>query len=544
MKRLSILFGLVLVYSAALGQDNPPTGEIEDAQIIIEKDKPLTLPRATRKYQKSRLRPVSDDTISLIYNLSEPNIQLETKPYLPAIKGYEGFSVESGHQNYVKIGLGNYLSPLLQGYAGMNLSKKQALGVNVYHESFAKGPVRDEKSAYANSKIDVIGQFSGKTSIAYPTISFERESFYFYGYQEDVVPEFSDKIGLNHFEIRVPMAYASDDGLQLTFSPAIAATTMATSGTSLNKDVGADLDMQGEYELNDELEAYMGLGFRSWKYTSGYSSTRNVLSINPGIRFHNKQVNVKAGIEIALGKDDSTSATYLYPDVKLGYQITDELSLFANADGGLMATNLNSVRLQNRYLDDSLVFLNQNNKVRLKAGVTYSLKSDVSLEPFISYSYSAHQPLYYPGIDTSRFGLYNAEGLSTTSFGATLRWINKNSSLVAQLLMSSYDTKGVEEAWYLPTMELSVDYSQQIGDKLLVSVGLKALQGIQAPAPSDGTSEDLSTILDASLGAKYKIDKNWSGFMQVNNLLGIKYERYLNYPVRGFTAKFGVLYRF
>ncbi|WP_258097115.1 hypothetical protein [Marinoscillum pacificum] len=539
---LICLIGSYVVFA----QEEPPSGEIEDAQIIIEKDKPLTLPKANRVYLKSSLRPLTEDTVSLKYQLSEPQISLETLPFTPSIRGYETKYAEISQNNYVKLGFGNYLSPLLQAYVGTELTDGNSVGAYVFHESFATGPVRDEKSAYGDTKVDVMGKLTNESLTFYPLIEFEREAFFYYGYADDVEPEITDKVGLNQFALAAPVSFVQSDEVSVVFTPTFQTVTMGYDGKAFNQDNGVTLDLNGQYQLSDELAAYGGISFETWKYTSGYSSTRNIFGLNPGVIFSKDALTIKAGALVAIGKDDSTSGVNIYPDVAIDFSVSDQLGIFIDATGGLYTTNLNDLRMQNRYLDDSLTLLNENNKIRIKGGINYALRPDLTLEPFVEYTYSTYQPLFYHSVaDSARFAVgYDVEGLGTTNFGATVRLINKKSSLIGQMIISAYQPTTVEEAWYLPTTQLKVNYTQEITPKFQLSAGAKVLQGIKAPSPVDGEAIDLSTVFDMSLGGKYRIDHSWSAFVQINNLLGTNYERYLNYPVRGFTGKIGVIWRF
>lgn len=546
---MKYLLYLSLLISALLrveAQDEPPAGEIEDAQIIIEKDKPLTLPKASRIYLKSQLRPVSQDTVSLSFNLSRPQVSLATTPFQPVIKTYQVAGEESDSWNYFKGGFGNYLSPLLQGYGGWDINEQTSAGAYFYHESFATGPVRKEESAYANTLVGLTGRMSQETMSLAPVISFENESFYYYGRADGDSAEITDRVNLNHFYLAVPIDLSPSDEWLFSFKPSFQAVGMGSGGSTFNQDIGVALEGTGSYQLSDQWSAFTRLNLTNWQYTSGFSSTRTVFDINPGVRFSTDQFSVKAGALVTVGKDDSTNAVNVYPDVAIDFMATDQLSIFVDAAGGLYSTNINDLRLQNRYLDDSLTLLNQNNQIKLTAGVTYALRSDLSLEPFVGYSFSTYQPLFYHSVaDSSRFGVaYASDGLGTTSFGATVRWINNRSSLLGRMIIYSYQVDQFDEAWYLPTTELQVSYSQQLSKKFTVQSDLTVLQGIKAPSPTDGSIVELPTILDLSLEGTYSFNKNWSGFLRMNNVLGTKYERYLNYPTRGFTIKAGVIYRF
>ena len=545
MKHLLIIF-FGLISLTTYGQNEPPTGEIEDAQIIIEKDKPLTLPKASRVYLKSQVRPVSQDTVSLSYNLARPQISLGTTPFQPVIKLYTGVDDAALGQNYIKAGFGNYTSPLIQGAVSFAPNEQSSIGAYLFHESFASGPIRDDESAYANTVVGLSGRMSRESMTINPLIQFENESFYYYGRPEAYTSEIMTRAGINHVLVNVPITLSNSDQWSFRFKPTFQYLGMGSDGTQYNQDVGVELEGVGDYEISDGFSAFAGLGLTNWKYTSGLETNRTIFDVNPGVVYANDQLTLKAAALISIGTDDSTDGVFVYPDVEIDYKLSDQIGLFVNAKGGLNANQLNDLRLNNRYLNDSLTLLNRNEKIRVVAGLTYAIKSDLTIEPFVEYSYSTNQALFYHSVsDSTRFGLvYDSEGIGTTNFGATIRWLNNRSSLIAKMIISSYQTSELDEAWYLPTTQLQVRYDQSIGKNIQLNVGLNVLQGIKAPAPADGRVIEMPTVLDLSLGADYQINDSWSLFGEVNNVVGSNYERYYNYPVRGIAAKAGLLFRF
>jgi outer membrane receptor protein involved in Fe transport len=52
------------------------------------------------------------------------------------------------------------------------------------------------------------------------------------------------------------------------------------------------------------------------------------------------------------------------------------------------------------------------------------------------------------------------------------------------------------------------------------------------------------TVVDLNLRGDYRFSENLSIFALGNNLLGRKYERFLNYPMKGINVLAGVTYDF
>ena len=55
-----------------------------------------------------------------------------------------------------------------------------------------------------------------------------------------------------------------------------------------------------------------------------------------------------------------------------------------------------------------------------------------------------------------------------------------------------------------------------------------------------GLSQKLDDIFDMNLSGKYNLNDRFDVFLNLNNLFGQEYQRWLNYPSRGIQALFGV----
>jgi len=70
------------------------------------------------------------------------------------------------------------------------------------------------------------------------------------------------------------------------------------------------------------------------------------------------------------------------------------------------------------------------------------------------------------------------------------------------------------------------------------------LGGIKGINLQSGTTRELDTIFDVNVKVDYLFSPRFSVFLIGKNLVSQKYERYLNYPVRGLTAIGGITYSF
>ncbi|MCD4695055.1 MAG: hypothetical protein K8S16_02345 [Bacteroidales bacterium] len=57
-------------------------------------------------------------------------------------------------------------------------------------------------------------------------------------------------------------------------------------------------------------------------------------------------------------------------------------------------------------------------------------------------------------------------------------------------------------------------------------------------------AEELAAMIDLNLGFEYRYSKVLSGFLNLNNILGQRYEHWYNYPTYRFNFLLGISYSF
>jgi len=555
MKRLTLSISFLIVNLWLASAQDVPTGEIEDAQIIIEKDKPLTLPRATRLYEKTEVLPVSDDQVEVDYDLSQPSYSFEAYRFDLPKKEYNGVSKREHYDNYIKAGFGNYVSPLVQGYFS-KADENNKMGLYINHESFGKGPVRGKGSAYGHSEALFQGSFKAGELLFKPSVNYEREAFYFYGYDQPAVelvskttPFISNKINGNYFAFAPKITSGPKSKLNYYFNPDISYTSMNVAGSSaFNQESNFNIAAGSDFEIKKNLRADVGLGYQYLAYKSGISQNRSILKVAPGVLFDKNDLKLRVGADLAVSSDSagSGSSVNVYPNIESNYKINQELAFYGKIKGGMIAQSLYKTRQSCRYLEDSLTLNNQNNKVSLDFGLSYQFIPKVVIEPFIRYSMTSNKALVgVSANDSSRFVLlYDGGNFQQTDFGASVTYATERSVLTARLMYSSYSTDKLSQAWYLPATQVKINYSQKLTESLNITSYMIVMDGIQAMQPVSAGVTQLNTIVDFGLGATYEINKAFSAFVDGQNLFNQNYQRYLNYPSRGLSAKLGFIYRF
>lgn len=559
---LSILLAPALLAQDTTAPEGAPAGEIEDQQVIIEKDKPLTLPPANRIYQRTNVTPIQVDTVQMDYNITQPTY--EFTPYFAEFKfrSYEaGAGDDQGYPNYVKAGFGNYISPLLQGYFGVDYDANQLeshAGLWFNHESFARGPVREEESAYSLSEFLIDGTVGAENWLLKPEIYYQREGYYFYGYDADMLeslapeehPFITDRIASNHFSISADIQMWEVDRYDISIRPFYQITSMKQKGEeAFNEENVVGAAGSFAYSLNEEMNIGISTRYSHFNYQSGVEQVRDAFKLHPYISYQNDILRLEGGIKYFLASDSLVSGAQsnFYPDLAANVKLSPDLAVFAELNGDLKPTSLNDLRLSNRYLEDSLALLNQSVKLNFRGGVEVNLLEKMLLRGYVQYKQSDNRPLFFHSpSDSSRFlVLYDPENFNEFGLGVEGKYhIGTQTSVSASLQLLGYETDTVSEAWYLPSLRANLYASHTLNEVFTLRTNIEYLDGIKAPDPVTSEAQKLNAIVDWSFGAQYDFIPQAGVFIDVDNILATNFERYLNYPSRGFMIKLGFIYRF
>ncbi len=551
IKKHSIFFLFLFMSElVVIGQDLP-SGEIEDAQIIIEKDKPLTLPKAPRLYNRVEVISFASDTVDMKYSLSSPDFVAE--PYESVIKtvDYKSENPNAGSGNFVKAGFGNYISPLLQGHYGLTKGKN-ASHVWIDHVSFAKGPVRDEESAYSSSKLNLFGAYQLSDILFEPAFNFRRESYYYYGFDAESLPLntnllLSGKASANSLGGSIRLGSSSKNDFNWSFSQSINNITMISESLVFNKELASISQVNLGYAFTKDLSVSLMTSYQYLNYTSEVAQSRYVYQAKPSVKWSKGSLSLEGGIGFYLQNDSLKKVdAQVFPIFNTTWDANENLRVFLSYSGGVVANQLADFQNQNRYLEDSLIFLNEINQANLKAGLTLKVMNQLTVEPRVVYSLSQNRAFFTGSVvDTARFDIvYESGNFGQFEIGANVSYIKGNSKFSFDMTFRSLQTETLANAWYVPTSELQWRYDQRIGKAVNTYLKMILLDGMLALNPTTNSTEEINTIADLGLGLNYRVNEEIDIFLEVNNLLNQEYVMYLNYPSRGITGKIGFIYRF
>lgn len=553
--RLLFIF-LFCLCSLLRAQDNLPTDTFE----IIKEYQP-TLVDAKKIEDEVDIVDTAKVEVELDYEFSNEKVNIEfiPDPIVPAkIKGEPMVRLYNG---YTRVGIGNGLVPFAELYYNNLRSKKYSIGT---HLKYLNMPDFNdiEGSGMDKSHIEVFGKRFWKSKTLDTRLSFDRHNFNYYGYynvpkittQEVDSPDleqfynrFSAEVGLsNNIQDSFNLRYDGQAKYYFTSNKASQQENNILIEGTLSQFRNADL-----YQLD--------LGFDFNSYDNLQESS--ILKLSPHVKSVGKKFSVEVGLGIFMNSYKGEDADFhFFPIAEANYfGIKDVFIPYVGLTGGIIRNSYRSFTMENPFVNGNIDLLNSNLNYNLFGGLRGSFNTKLSYNVKLAYLNTENSPLYVKVPDSDLliskdfFVVYDE--IKETQVRAEITF--KNSDRLNTYFVGEYfkfDTKEQKEAWHSPELKISARAEYNLYHKIIVKAavfywGSQYAQNLELVSSTpivqtDFTIEKLDPIIDINLGIEYRYTKRLSAFLDLNNLGGINYEKYQDYPVQGFNVWGGFTYSF
>lgn len=553
---IRIYFVLTLVvcafHQAALAQTEP-SGDLEDVEIEIVKERQITLPPATRSFDKIPPRPAEAARPSFSYDFKPFSFQAtQINPAIRPLK-LKQENPSNVFGGYVSAGYGNYASPYFEGFINSRRDRKKLIGAHAFHRSSAKGPVDGKNSASGSSGVSLFGKALSDLISLSAEAGFENRFTHFYGYAPELDGSSIDpgdiKQSFNIFNLKGELSNTrnSDFAYQLGAELSYLADHYAA------RESEADFDFKSSYKLTDESLIAIGADYSliNRKDSATEATPRSLFSLNPRYEFYPVEgLKLSAGIVAAFENDSIDSkSVHAYPDLRASYPLNPSVQVTASLSGGMEKVSLRSLTNENMWLAPDVPIFHTNKLLDLQAALHTRIGNKISVNGGFSLAALKHWYFFRSTVDNpSKFTVEYDDVTNRTNFFASLGFVQ--SQLFKFLIRGdvyAYSTE-IEEAWHRPTYKVTGETSVNFSNKFLVDVNLIAQGGMRGyDAFTDVASErnvELEPAFDLNVRTEYLFSEKASIFAQFNNITSNQYPLFFNYPVRGFQALAGFTWSF
>lgn len=553
---------LALLIPTVMAQND---GQVEDRVVVIEKESKIELPIANRNYEKISMLPVYPKPKPQEYSFEDIVIELPKANPKIKVPTINADPLNKLYGNYIKAGFGNYATSYLEAFVNSKRSDKFNYGFHYKHLASATGPVKSEvvKNFSRNSVNLLDGNlkyFAGKTTIN-AALGISRTRVNYYGLNpkildtlssNNIIPKDNFKQVYNIFSLGADLEN-SDKKEVLDYKIGFKYYNFADRFRASENEFL--LQGSGNYELGKLDGIEMSTLFSTSKRKDSSEIGRMFFIVKPKYVFTKGMFDVKVGANIAYNNDSikAYDKLHFYPTIHTDIRLYGKLlTAFVGLDGELQKNTLRTFVQENPFLGNNAMLYNTNKAFEFYGGGKGVLGEKVDY--FLKLSYANYKNLYFYNnsfADTSRFNIFYAQGnTSVVNFNAKLSYeVASQLTVGIDANFTGYSVSNKDSlklsAWHRPTSQINIYSTYNLKNKIFFNVNFYYIGGIKARNfISKKEDVTLDAALDLSLKTEYKVSNSFSGFLEINNIIGKKYQLLQYYPSKGINLLLGLTYSF
>ncbi len=479
--------------------------------------------------------------------------QYHIKPIKPA--KLVGSPLDELYNSRLKVGIGNYSTPLVE-YSIQNLrSKEYAIGAYAYHRSsHSKLELADGNkvaAGYGTNKFNIYGKRFYRGLNVDGDVFLNTNRYRYYGYNTEVVPDTNlDKKEIRqlytHLGARAGIYSTVADSGEFEYRVGI-------KGSYFGDDYkNRENNFKVPYKIAFNIQSFRlefdgSYDLYSRKFDS-VDSREQVVHVRSLLKKGTDQWAVQVGANTYFSKTDKSDFKF-YPDARFKFEVIDKImEAYVGIYGRLELNTMEKVTSENPYVIPGINIDHTNNKLTGYGGLQGLLGPNAGYRADISFN--TMENTYFFINDTANL-LGNqfitvSDNVELTKFSGEL-WYSPFTFLEFYLKGNyfNYRLDRSLKPWHKPKFNMTFETSYNFKEKIYVNLDIIHLGkrfAYNHALPDEPI--ELDQIWDLNLGLEYRYSKVLSGFVDINNLLAKQYYIWNQYPSQKINVMLGFSYKF
>ncbi len=539
MNRPSILFllsNLLLPFFLSAQQSPPETEVRSPIKVQPENSVKLTVQPTTPDESNVDLAYTHDPKAALAASeQGDPQLRVRGLPTPPNAE----VKPKAFH---LRAGFGTPMSPLIEASCHLTESERVEFGISYRHHSAQSGS--NELMRFSRHEAGVRGTYFLDQGIGIGgSLGYDWYGLRFYGTDTTL---YSDTLGGAYPAGLLQQRFSRFNGSARVFNSrpnaiglnyALDFNLYSLGDFFQSSELGVSVLAKVDKRFSERFSARIDMGLESVGFKDTADQKILVPFVQPAVFFNIGGFRAKLGAWV--GSDAGTF--FASPDMELSYRFFEGgFNVFAGWTGGVRINSFDRMTQYNPYLNSEVQIRGTRWQERF-GGVRGSING-IGYEARFAQRPMNVMPLFLNDAqaDYGRFRVqYDTMSLFTISGNVSYDKI-KNFTATLQGAYHIYSRTN----FGLPNLDanLILRYSA-LKKKLLLRGEFYAVGGINY-LDSAGVTGTIKPLLDLNFGAEYKVTKNIGLFVNLNNLLNNKRERWSRYPQFGFNVMGGVTVKF
>ncbi len=511
------------------------------------KDVNIVLPAPELRDSIKRL-----DVSSYDFNLKPLFSKFDTKS-IDAAK-MQSEPIQQLHYAYLKIGCGNYLTPLVHLTANSLRTKDFMWSADYKHLSSSSSINENGYGIKNQNKLNLETKNLLNKYAIYSKLNIQRHSFYYNNFNTSNVKETNEELFQNY----------------TIFAPSIQLKSYYTDSSKINHTINFQFynwnDRFKSNEKNINLNAlfYTYLFKQSidirghveyYNHLQGNINFNNtIIKLNPYINFQASKLKARGGItlcsDIVTGAISNTSF-YMLPNVQSTYELTPNLTyLYAEYNTALNKNSYNSITNTNLFMDTLYSLKNSITKGSFMLGLKGNLNYHFMYDVATSYQVIDNMPFFIlKNNSTTSNQIYKYDVLydAANVFNIKAQAHYQASSRFAISTIANYyqyQLNTLKEACNKPALEWDLIAKYNIQQKIIFIASCKYFgvrpNGEKINKQDSKSIQYIDSYIDVNVGIEFRYSKLFSAFINCNNLTNQDYFIWDKYQSQRFNFIFGI----
>lgn len=539
-KHISLVICLFALTTIAQAQRDLPSEQaiiIKDFEArLLESNKinvpPLLPPLDTSSKRFDYLVPSRPQAITYEPPVLRPLSMRTVKPEKP----FNGFAKLGAGAPNAWYGEGGYAFKVKNRFDGKAWFRHhQANNKRLENQRFANNDARLNFNYYLENDLAVEGN-----------VGYSADRVFFYGYDHDSLQLTSDQVRQEFNLLDIGGRFYNSQRNDLDINFGIAPRLYLLKDYYANSETGFALDMHITKWFAGKHALRLGVRPDLTTYKDTADQRLNNIYLQPSFTLHFSILRLKLGGNFVNNRDEFS----IFPDAELLLRLWgDGLQVFGGATGDLRKNTYRSMSEYNPFLQIRASRL-RNTVWREFYGGVKGNTGWLNYEGRISYGKAADLALFQTQYDSiGRPGITRFRTVYDTAqvFGVSATVNVQVSDMLTVGGTASYRTfelSNENEPWGLPNLELNgrilyrpYDGKITLKGELYVADDIPFRNQENQPNFTEG-------LFDLNAGAAMQITNNIGIFLDVNNILNNRRQRWLDYPILGINVLGGLSVRF
>jgi hypothetical protein len=540
-KYIIMAAALALSSMAGFAQDTTKRKTID----ITSTFKPVLREPSKLNFQAS---PVTADTSRprLTYNIPGENLMFTYQPAELKPVALEADSLSAWpYSNYIKIGIGNVHQPYVK--AGFSFGDGQTTFFNIFADHYTS---KGDKPFQKNSLTKVGATLTYKTPKNLEWIAgagFSSDDYFLYGYQPDSLVFTKDQLRqrFQTIEGKVSLRNIVPTDFGLSYNPSMRVSVFNDNHDPKASEANSVVNLPVSKNFGKTTAFNLGLTADLTNYRNEAlvkkTDNNNIFMVSPTVLLKSPNLFLQAGVIPSWDNGDFHMLPNAMADITtndqrftlqlgwIGYYNKGSYQRFASINPWLSRPDsLLNTRVQEGYV-----------------GFKGSTGDHISYSAKVGYQQHKNIPLFVnDALYGNTFKIIYEDKLNIFQTHAEAEYrIGEKFSAKGIFNWNFFKVEDQPKAWGMIPLELSANLRWQLLKDLFLRADLWAWDGAQFRGKT-GESLKGEGAFDLNAGAEFRINKNFNIWLQMNNILNNRYERWHQYEVFGFNILGGIVYSF